>query len=67
MLSFTAMAYFAKSPMLIFPLLALVLFLVVFVWIAVRTYRADRTAYDTVSRLPLEDARNDERQEVRHG
>jgi len=63
MMRYAAMAFFAKSPMLIFPLLALLLFLAVFVWITVRTYRADKTAYDAIARLPLEDGRP----EVEHG
>ncbi len=67
MMRFAAMAFFAKSPMLIFPVLALVLFFAVFVWITVRTYRADKTTYDAISRLPLEDARVETSGEVRHG
>jgi len=63
MLSFVAMGYFQKSPLLIFPLIALLLFLTVFIVVTVRALRASPSSYDAISRLPLEG----ENQEVRRG
>jgi hypothetical protein len=63
MLSFVAMGYFEKSPLLIFPLIALLLFLGVFVAVTVRALRSSPSKYDAISRLPLEA----DSHEVRHG
>jgi hypothetical protein len=43
----------AKSPLLALPLLALVLFLVVFGTVLIMTMRRKASAYDRVARLPL--------------
>lgn len=44
-----------QSPLLALPILALVLFLGVFVAVLVRTYMRRPSAYDPVARRPLED------------
>lgn len=63
MLSFVAMGYFQKSPLLVFPLIALLLFLTVFVVVTIRALRASPSSFEAISRLPLE-ASNEE---VRRG
>ena len=45
----------AKSPMLALPLIALFLFIAVFVAMFVVTMRKRAPAYDPLARLPLED------------
>ncbi|MCL2725244.1 MAG: hypothetical protein FWD69_12500 [Polyangiaceae bacterium] len=45
----------AKSPMLALPLFALFLFLAMFAVILVVTMRKRATAYDSLSRMPLDD------------
>lgn len=54
MLNLMAMSYFQKSPLLLFPLIALVLFLTVFIIVTVRAMRASPSSFDATSRLPLE-------------
>jgi hypothetical protein len=44
----------ARSPLLVLPLLAFVLFLVVFVTVCLVTMKRKATAYDPVARLPFE-------------
>ena len=46
--------FFANSPVLMAPVLALGLFLVVFVLICVRAWRMPRRDVDHMSHLPLE-------------
>jgi len=45
----------AKSPMLMLPLLALFLFLAVFIAMFVMTMKKRAPAYDPLARMPLED------------
>ena len=45
----------AKSPLLVFPLFALFLFLFMFAAIFVITMRRRASAYDPLARLPLDD------------
>jgi hypothetical protein len=45
----------ARSPMLVLPLVALVLFILVFVAMFVATMKKRAPAYDPLARLPLED------------
>jgi cbb3-type cytochrome oxidase subunit 3 len=45
----------ATSPMLVLPLIALVLFMVVFTAIIVTTMKKRATALDSLARIPLED------------
>lgn len=44
----------ATSPMLILPLVALFLFIVVFIGMFITTMKRRATAYDPLARLPLE-------------
>lgn len=55
--------YFAKSPMLWFPLLALALFMLVFVLVAVVAFATDKSQHDRAASLPLADGSE---REVRH-
>jgi uncharacterized membrane protein (DUF485 family) len=54
MLGWFASDFFARSPVLIFPLVALGLFMTVFVLATVRALMANREHLDRMSRLPLE-------------
>lgn len=47
--------FFARSPVLIFPVLALGLFFVVFVLISLRALLTQREEMDAAARLPLND------------
>ncbi len=48
--------YFARSPLLIYPLIALGLFFLVFVIISVRAMRTKRAELDRLAALPLFDS-----------
>jgi len=50
---FMVMDYFAQSPMLWFPLLALGLFMLVFVLVTLRAFATSKSRYDAVASLPL--------------
>jgi len=54
MLSAFAAAYFAKSPVLVYPLVAMCIFMVVFVVMGVRAARIARPEAERMARLPLE-------------
>ena len=54
MMRMLASDFFARSPLLILPVIALCIFVAVFVLVTVRTYGKKRTHYEAVSRLPLE-------------
>ena len=45
----------AKSPLLVLPLVALVLFLAVFIAMFIVTMKKRAPAYDPLARMPLED------------
>lgn len=47
--------YFAKSPVLILPIIALFLFLAVFVGVALRTYSRKKEDFDALSKMPLDE------------
>jgi len=64
MLSLIASDFFQKSPMLVFPLLALALFMLVFFVVTVRTVLTNKSRYESVARLPLENQSSGSRQEV---
>ena len=53
------LATLATSPMLILPLVALFLFIVVFIGMFITTMKRRATAYDPLARMPLEDDRDD--------
>lgn len=53
--------FFARSPVLVFPVIALGLFFVVFVVISLRVALTQREELDAAARLPLNDG------EGRHG
>jgi hypothetical protein len=46
---------FAQSPLLVLPLVAMFLFLAVFVVVAIRAATSSRTEMDAAARLPLGD------------
>jgi len=58
MLSFIAMDYFRRSPMLILPLVALALFMLVFFAVTLRTLLTKKRNFDALARLPLEAQEN---------
>ena len=66
--------FFSESPVLLLPLLALFLFLAVFIAVSVRAARMQRGAVEALARMPLEDQASDdgavssrETVEVSHG
>jgi hypothetical protein len=56
MLGFMAMDYFRHSPLLFYPLLALALFMGVFLLVSLRTVLTHKHRYDALAALPLKDA-----------
>jgi hypothetical protein len=54
MMSWIASEYFQRSPLLVFPLIALVLFMLVFVAAIARAALTSRERLDQLARLPLE-------------
>jgi hypothetical protein len=56
---------FLKSPLLILPLVALALFVGVFTAVCLRLWWLGAPAFDEVSRLPLDEGRDD-RAEASH-
>jgi len=51
--------FFAKSPLLALPIIALILFVAVFAVVVLRTFsKREREVADAASRLPLEDDAN---------
>ena len=67
MLSLMAEEFFAQSPMLLFPALALVLFLIAFCAVTWRTLRQDRSELDRLAQLPLADDAGDRHDATRAG
>lgn len=55
MLGWISSDFFARSPVLIFPLVALCLFILVFTVVSLRVLLQDKDQLDRVSRLPLDD------------
>ena len=54
MLSWFASDYFSQSPVLIFPIVALGLFLTVFMVVSLRAMLARKPQLDRMAQLPLE-------------
>ncbi len=50
-----ASEFFAQSPALLFPVIALVLFFTVFLVVVVRVMRMSAAEADHIARIPLED------------
>jgi hypothetical protein len=55
MLSAMAKHFFASSPVLAYPLMAMVLFMTVFLVISWKTMRRDRVELDVLAQLPFSD------------
>lgn len=55
MLSIIAKGFFASSPLLFYPILALVLFLALFTVLTVRVLRSDKSTLNDAAALPLAD------------
>jgi hypothetical protein len=55
MLGFMAMDYFRQSPLLFYPLVALAIFMGVFLGVALRTVLSVKHGYDALAALPLSD------------
>ncbi|MDD9939455.1 MAG: hypothetical protein OXU20_00205 [Myxococcales bacterium] len=56
MLSWISTEFFARSPVLVFPLIALGIFMTVFIAAAVRAARTDSERLDELARLPFDDS-----------
>jgi hypothetical protein len=54
MLSWIASGYFAQSPVLVLPVVAMILFMVVFTASALRALRTKKTELDHLANLPFE-------------
>jgi hypothetical protein len=54
MLGFMAMEHFRQSPVLVLPLLALALFMLVFLALAIRTLLTRKQTFEHVANLPLD-------------
>ncbi|QQR88616.1 MAG: cbb3-type cytochrome c oxidase subunit 3 [Myxococcales bacterium] len=61
MISWMAMEFFRKSPVLYLPMIALFLFMLVFVGIIIRTFWRRAADLDKLARMPL-----DEKEGVSH-
>lgn len=61
------LALLAKSPLLALPLVALFLFIVVFVGMFIVTMRQRAQSYEPLARLPLEDEDLNEREDAQEG
>ena len=57
MLSQLAADYFARSPVLAYPIAALALFMTVFIVVSVRAFRSRRSELDEMAALPLQDSK----------
>ncbi len=55
MLSLMAKEFFATSPLMIFPVAALLIFLATFTVLAVRAITRPKEQIDEMARMPLED------------
>lgn len=58
MISWFASDFFARSPVLLFPVVALALFITVFMLVSLRALLWKRQDLEAVSRLPLEEDSN---------
>ena len=56
MLSYMAKTFFSESPVLAYPIFALLLFLLAFLFIAIRVWRSNPAELERLARLPLDDA-----------
>lgn len=54
-MGFMAMDYFRQSPLLALPVLALVLFMLVFLAVTLRALLTQKSRWDAMAMLPLED------------
>jgi hypothetical protein len=53
MLSLMAKGFFAESPIIFFPVIALIIFFGVFTFITVRTLRRDKSELSQLAQLPF--------------
>lgn len=56
MLGFMSLEFFRHSPLLAYPLAALMIFMLVFLVVTARAVLTRTTRWDDVSRLPLEES-----------
>lgn len=56
MLGWISSEFFARSPVLIFPLIALGIFMTVYITAAVRIMRTDKSKLDELAALPFDDS-----------
>ena len=55
MLGFMSLQFFRQSPLLAYPLAALMIFMLVFLVVTARAVLTRKTQWEAVSRLPLEE------------
>ena len=54
-MGYMAMDYFRQSPLLALPVIALVLFMLVFLAVTLRAMLTKKSRWDAIAQLPLED------------
>lgn len=54
-----AESFFERSPVMAGPLIAMLIFLAVFLFVIVRVMRSEKAEMDRTARLPLEEGRDD--------
>jgi hypothetical protein len=59
--------FLARSPLLVLPVTAFLLFMIVFATVLFVTYRKRALAYEPLARLPLEDAAPQDERLAQHG
>ncbi|MGD8862276.1 MAG: hypothetical protein PVI30_19850 [Myxococcales bacterium] len=55
MLSWISGDFFAQSPVLVYPMIAMAIFMLVFTGAALRAFLTPRSTLDELARMPLED------------
>jgi hypothetical protein len=57
-MGFMAMDYFRQSPLLMMPVIALVIFMLVFLSVSLRALLTRKSSWDALAQLPLQEGRS---------
>jgi hypothetical protein len=57
-MGFMAMDYFRRSPLLVMPVIALVIFMLVFLAVSLRALLTRKSRWDALAQLPLQEGRS---------
>jgi hypothetical protein len=66
MLSFMAMDFFSKSPVLSLPILSLGLFMSAFAFVSVRAVLTDKKSLDVMANMPLDEGSSAQEEKEGH-